>query len=154
GLDHGQREGACRQLGKLLSRAGKRLFGAPGDEQRDRLDLLARRRALDALRLMRDRLLDAAGWDALLQGCEPPAEEPAQPDYLVPVEIDIGPVAPGIDQFTEVSLAGRPMILHVRMQRLYQPDLGAILYKESQRLQKEHGRPVQAVVTLLHEGAD
>jgi len=154
GLECGRREGHSRQLGKLLSRAGKRLFGPPGDGQRDRLDLLARRQALEALRLMRDRLLDDADWDALLEGAEPPAEEPSQPDYLVPVEIDLGPTSPSIDEFAEVNLGGRPMILHVRMQRLYQADIGAILYKEAQRIQKERGCAVQTVVTLLHEGAD
>jgi hypothetical protein len=155
GRQRGLIEGECRQLRKLLLRHGKRRLGEPTPEQRAVLDVLADRCGLDPLEQARDRLLGAADWAAVLAGLEPPGARPPEPDYVEPYEFNPEPTPPSIDQYARVSLlGGGAMVIHIRFQRIYQPDLGAILYRESERLRGHYGLEVKTVVTLLWTGAD
>jgi hypothetical protein len=155
GRERGLSEGASRQLGKLLSRHGKRRFGPPPDEQRGLLDRLVERAALPALEQVAGRFQGAQGWTDLLEGISAPEETRDDPEYLLPFEFDPEPMPPSIDEFAKVrKITGEPAIIHIRMQRLYQDNIGAVLYKEAQRLQAEHRCSVETAVMLLWQGAD
>jgi hypothetical protein len=155
GRERGLLEGECRQLRKLLLRHGKRRLGEPSAEHRALLDLLAERGGLAPLEQARDRLIGAADWATVLARLEPPQARPPEPDYLEPYEFDPEPTPPSIDHYARVALkAGGHLIIHLRFQRVYQPDLGAILYRESERLRAEHGLPVETAVTILRTEAD
>jgi hypothetical protein len=154
GKERGCRAGACRQLGKLLLRHGKRALGTPSPEQRALMDQLMEQWNLEQLEQVRDRLPDAASWSALLADIQVLAR-PADPDYLLPFEFDPEPMPPSIDEYARVKkVPGGEVIFHIRFQRLYQENLGAILYRESQQKQAEHHCPVETVVLLLWPGAD
>jgi hypothetical protein len=156
GRERGRREGACGQLGKLLLRHGKRLRESPTPEQQELLDRLVATLDLEQLEQVRDRLLSAGDWAGLLRDIEPSGEVPPQPAYLVPCEFDPGPLAPSIDEYAvmERRFLGGKLILHIRIQRLYQDDIGAVLYQDSKRLEAEQHCPNQTAVMLLCESAD
>jgi hypothetical protein len=156
GRERGLQAGTCRQLGKLLLRHGKRRLGSPREEQQTLLDHLIDRVALGPLEQARDRYLSAPDWVALLADLSAPEARPADPEYLLPFEIDPEPMPPSIDHYAQVTMrgTGKPSIIHLRFQRLYQENIGAVLYRESQRLQTEHHCPVQTAVTILWTGAD
>jgi hypothetical protein len=46
------------------------------------------------------------------------------------------------------------MVVHLRFQRIYQPDIGAVLYRESERLSTHYGIPVKTALMILWKGAD
>src|SRR5262249_54611170 len=101
------------------------------------------------------RFLKALDWAGLLEGIGEPAGQKADPDYLEPFEFDPQPMPPSIDEYARVrKLSGAPAIIHIRMQRLYQDNIGAVLHREAERLRAEHHCEVQTAVMLLWEGAD
>jgi hypothetical protein len=155
GRERGLCEGECRQLRKLLLRHGKRRFGEPSAQQLALLDALAERWGLAPLEQARDRLTGAADWAALLAGLEPPPARPPEPDYVEPYEFHCTPTPPSIDQYARVTTVdGDQMVMHIRFQRIYQPDLGAILHRDNERLRAQYGGKVESVVMLLWTGAD
>jgi hypothetical protein len=155
GRERGTREGACRQLARLLLRHGKRKLGPPSADERGRLDRLADKVALTELVLARDRFLGAAGWPDLLDGLAEPDRAPADPDYLLPFKVDADPMPPSINEYMKVTRKdGSPMIIQIRLQRLYQENIGEALYREDRELRAKHGCLVQACVVLLWDGAD
>jgi hypothetical protein len=156
GRERGVRGGAAGQLGRLLLRHGRRRFGPPAQAQQRLVDVLVERAGLSILEQARDRFLNVPGWTELLAGLEVPLERPADPYYVKPFEIDPEPPAPSIDEYARVSTksSGDPSIIHIRFQRVYQPNLGEILYKDSKRVQAERKCPVTSVVILMWPGAD
>lgn len=158
GKARGLAEGTSRQLSKLLLRHGKREFGRASDEQRALVVGLADRTDVLALERIRDRFLTARSWTELLAGVAASAEPvPAthHPEYLVPLEFEPAPMPPSIDLNLSATLtSGSKVTVHMRFQRLYQPNLGAVLHEVSQRLEKQTRNPVQIVVLLLWPGAD
>jgi hypothetical protein len=156
GHARGLEAGICRQVGKLLLRHGKRRFGPPPEAHQTLLDHLIDRVAWGPLEQARDRFLDATDWPALLAGLIAPEARPPDPEYLLPFEIDPDPMPPSIDHYAQVRHldTGKPAIIHLRFQRMYQDNIGAVLYRESQRLQAEHLCSVQTALTLLWTGAD
>jgi hypothetical protein len=156
GRERGVPAGAARQLGRLLLRHGKRLFGPPSPEQQGLMDQLMDRSCVAMLEQARDHFLGVPGWAELLAGLEVPAELPADPAYVQPFEIDPEPMAPSIDEYARVTMKGssEPAIFHIRFQRVYQEDLGEILYKDSKRIGAERHCPVTSVVILMWPGAD
>ena len=62
GRERGVQAGAGRQLGRLLLRHGKRLFGPPSPEQQEQMDQLMDRSGVAMLEQARDRFLDVPGW--------------------------------------------------------------------------------------------
>jgi hypothetical protein len=154
GKERGAAAGASRQLGKLLLRHGKRLLGAPEPGRRAVVEDLIDRSAAPALEEAMRRLPEATSWEELLAGVSPP-ERPADPDYLMPYEFDPEPLAVSIDEYARVTKhSGEPMIFHIRFQRVYQENIGSILYRDSKRVQAEHHCPVETAVLLLWPGAD
>jgi hypothetical protein len=155
GRQRGIQEGACRQLAKLLSRHGKRSFGPLQPEQRNVLESLTDRLGLVQLEQLRDRYLSAQNWAELLAGVTIPESPPTQPEYLLPFEFDPTPMPPSIDQYAKVRTEdGEAAVVHLRFQRLYQEDLGAILFRESVHLRERYRCPVKSVVLVLWKGAD
>ncbi len=156
GRERGVEGGAARQLGRLLLRHGKRRLGPPSQAQQGLVDVLVERAGRPMLELARDRFLNVPDWAELLAGLEPPLERPPDPHYVKPFEIDPEPPAPSIDEYARVSVkaTGEPNIVHIRFQRVYQPNLGEILYKDSKHVQAERKCPVTTVVILMWPGAD
>jgi hypothetical protein len=155
GRERGLREGACREVCKLLLRHGRRTFGDPSEEQRAVPEALADHLDLGQLERLRDRLPDVSSWAELLEGTTPAPDPPAPPEYLLPCDFDPSPMPPSIDTYAKVELlTGQPAVVHLRFQRLYQEDLGAILYRENRRLAEKYGQMVQTVVLVLWPGAD
>src|SRR6266851_6046763 len=64
GQERGRREGACRQLRKLLLRLGRQRFGPPAADNAGLLDLADQRLALECLHELSARLSSATGWSA------------------------------------------------------------------------------------------
>src|SRR4051794_39082096 len=81
GMERGTAEGACRQLGKLLLRHGKRTFGPPCDEHRLLLDGLIEREGLPGLRQAMERVVSAGSWAELLAGLSVPETRPEAPAW-------------------------------------------------------------------------
>ena len=155
GREFGLREGACRQLVKLLVRHGSPTLGTPTGEQRAMLETASDRVALSELERLRDRLTHAASWPELLSLLGPLPERPANPHYLEPLDVDPTPMPPSIDTYAKATIMkGMDMVLHLRFQRLYQDDIGEVLYKESVRLKALYNCPVQTLVFLMWKGAD
>jgi hypothetical protein len=51
--------------------------------------------------------------------------------------------------------AGGEVVIHPRFQRIYQPDLGAILHREAEQLRAaKYNLPVESAVTILWTGTD
>jgi hypothetical protein len=155
GKERGVREGTCQQLGKLLLRHGKRSLGSPSDEERILVNTLGDRLALARLEEMLDRFLAVSSWADLLAGISPPAERPADPAYLLPYEFDPSPTTDSIDEYARVTLvSGEQAVVHLRLQKRYQDNIGVLLYKDSQRLKLQYNSLVHTVVLLLWTGAD
>lgn len=151
----GAREGASRQLARLLSRHGKRRFGPPAEEVRELLDRLVDRVALESLERIQERFGRVTDWDTLLADVLVPEQRPVDPGYLVPCDYDPSPPAASIDQFKIDSLGdGRVAIVHLRIQRLYQENLGAILYRARKEKMVKYRLPMVTMVMLIHPGAD
>ncbi|CAN5487540.1 hypothetical protein BH10PLA2_BH10PLA2_23760 [soil metagenome] len=151
----GHHEGACRQACKLLLRFGKRAFGPPTDALRGQFQTLSEQGDLDQLERLLNRLPNATGWNYLVPTASSASTLPGPPDYLLPMEVDLTPVGPSIDQYAKMSLfAGKEVVIHLRFQRMYQKNLGEVLYKESRRLRGEGNLEVMTAVTLLWPGAD
>jgi hypothetical protein len=135
----------------------RRKFGANDAAGEALLDALARARAGDVLRQLGLSLLEKSGWDDWLAGIEPPP--PAADDFPEfareeEKEIDLEPEPAFIDLTAKVSTGRGPMIIHSRLQKWYQPDLGEVLYKESRRLEERFKTPVMVAVVLLWPSAD
>jgi hypothetical protein len=155
GERRGLLEGACRQGCKLLLRHGKRRFGPGDDGQRALLEALADRLDQAQLERLQDRFLSARDWAELLAGVTAAGEPPARPEYLLPFEFDPTPLPPSIDQCFQVQTgAGESAVIHLRFQRIYQDNLGAVLHHESERLREQFGHRVETVVLVLWQGAD
>ena len=142
--------------GKLLLRFGKRAFGPPTAERGRELDALAEKGALEQLERLQDRFATAKSWTDLMHAAgAAPHTPPPPPDYLVPFDFDPTPMPPSIDQFMETTMhSEEKVIVHMRFQRLYQEDLGEVLYKASLQLQAKYQRQVITAVFMLWRGAD
>lgn len=155
GRQRGSDEGACQQTGKLLLRHGNRQFGPPTAEERAFLDRLidaADRRQLERLQ---DQFLDATSWTALLAHADNPKGPVSDPDYLLPVDLDLSPPTASVDEYLRVQmLTGEPQVIHLRFQKIYQPEIGAILYKQNRLLRAKYNCPVKTLVIVLWPGAD
>jgi hypothetical protein len=155
GTARGLQVGQCRQGCKLLLRHGNRRFGPVAAEQRALLDGAADRLGLAQLERLQDRFLAAQSWAELLAGMTVPDAAPADPDYLQPFDFDPEPMPPSIDEHFRVQFeAGKEAVIHMRFQRLYQDNLGEILYEENRRVSERLRLPVQDVVLVLWPGAD
>jgi hypothetical protein len=155
GSRRGSSDGACRQLAKLIRRHGKRAFGELTPEQREILVQLETAGQLAELERIRDGLAAASGWGELLPRTVEAGTVEPDPEYLLPFEFDPTPMAPSIDTYAKAkSVHGAETVVHMRFQRVYQENLGEILYQDSERLREKYQATVQTLVMLLWPGAD
>jgi hypothetical protein len=134
----------------LLSRQARQRFGEPGANDRAMLDGLARAFATERLGELADRLVDASSWDEWLAGVvvPPPAED--LPAYTRNLDINLEPSGPSIDCYLDVKWkTGEAGIVHIRIQKWYQPDLDRHLFEASRKIERKHGKmPIVAVFLM------
>lgn len=123
GRDYGLAESMAQTLARLLNRQAKQKFGSADEAGRDTLDALARAQARDSLLELAGRLVGASSWGKWLTVSVPPPA-PGLPDYTKNIEIDLEQSQPSIDTHMKVGMiGGGQAIVHLRIQKWYQPDL-------------------------------
>src|SRR5262249_6527141 len=123
GREYGLPEATSRALARLLNRQAKQQFGGADPAGRATLDGLGPAFACDRLEDLAGRLVAAASWDEWLAGVAVPPPAPGLPDYTKDLEIDLEPSGPSIDTHMKAGLiGGGEAIIHLRIQKWYQPD--------------------------------
>ncbi len=150
GCAYGLAEATAQMLVTLLSRQAKQKFGSADTTGRATLDGLAGAFASDQLLDLAGRLLTAPSWAEWLAGVVVPPLAPDMPAYTKDLEIDLEPSGPSIDTHASAKMHdGRSAIVHLRIQKWYQPDLDRHLFEESRKLERKHGSmPIVAVFLL------
>jgi hypothetical protein len=150
GREFGLAESKARTLARLLNRQAKQKWGSADTEGKATLEGLAQALACEALEELAGRLVSAAGWRDWLSGVVVPPPAPGLPDYTRDLEIDFEPSGPSIDTHAKVSLmGGGNAIVHLRIQKWYQPDLDRYLYEESRKLERRYSlKPIVAVILM------
>jgi hypothetical protein len=155
GREYGLAEATSRELGQLLQRQARQKFTQSDEVGSVTLDGLARAFACRQLEDLGERLVDASGWTEWLAGVVVPSPAPSMPDYTKDLEIDFEPSGPSIDTHMEVGLkGGGEMIVHLRFQKWYQPDLDRHLFEETRKLERKSGKEVTVVVFLMWPPAE
>jgi hypothetical protein len=155
GREYGLAEAKARTLARLLDRQAKERFGSADPAGRATLNGLADAFACDALEELAGRLVAASGWAEWLAGVTVPPPAPGLPDYTKDLEIDFEPSKPSIDTHMKVGLVGGgKTIVHLRIQKWYQPDLDRHLFHESRKLERKTGLKPMVVVFLMWPPAE
>lgn len=155
GREYGLAESVSRTLATLLGRQARARFGRADDAGRATLDGLARAFAAGSLAELGDRLVDSPGWDEWLDGVVVPPPAGDIPAYARGLEIDLEPSGPSIDTYMRVkSIDGETMIVHIRLQKWYQPDLDRHLFEESRKVQRRLGKMPTVGVFLMWPPAE
>jgi hypothetical protein len=155
GREYGQAEATAREQARLLNRQAKRKFGRADPPGRATLDGLAQAFASKQLEELAESLLAAASWEEWLAGVVVPPPAPGLPDYTRDLEFDFEPSGPSIDTHMKVSMkGGGDAIVHLRIQKWYQPDLDRHLAEESRKLERKYGRTPMVVVVLMWPPAE
>jgi hypothetical protein len=155
GREYGLAETTARELARLLSRQARDLFGRDDPAGQATFDGLARAFACGRLEELADRLLVAPDWAEWLAGVAVPPPAPGPPDYTKDLEIDLEPSGPSIDTYTRAPLVGGgEAIIHIRIQKWYQPDLDRYLYHESRKVERRLGKMPIVCVFLLWPPAE
>ncbi len=155
GREYGLAEAMARELAHLLDRQARQLFGHADEAGTATLDGLACAFACQQLEELADRLLTASGWAEWLAGVAVPPPAPGLPDYTKDLEIDFEPSGPSIDTHMVVGRkGGGEAIVHVRLQKWYQPDLDRHLFEESRKLERRHGTMPMVLVFLMWPPAE
>ena len=155
GREYGLAESISRTLAMLLGRQARAEIregrrGRPGT-----LDGLARAFATDQLEELGDRLVDSSSWDEWLAGVVVPPPAGDRPEYTKDLEIDLEPSGPSIDTHFQVGLTGGgTMIVHIRIQKCYQPDLDRHLFEASRKVERKHGKMPMVGVFLMWPAAE
>jgi hypothetical protein len=155
GREYGLAQSISRALAGLLSRQARQKFGGADATDRATLYGLARAFATDLLGELGDRLIPATSWNEWLAGVvvPPPAED--LPAYTKDLEIDLEPSGPSIDTYFRVELAdGETTIVHIRIQKEYQPDLDRHLFEASRKMERKHGKTPTIGVFLTLPAAE
>ncbi len=155
GRAYGLAEARSRTLARLLKSQAKQCFGGTDPAGRATLDSLAQAFACDELEELADSLVKASGWSEWLAGVFEPPPAPGLPDYTKDVEIDFEPSGPSIDSHMKVTFhGGREGIVHLRFQKIYQPDLDRHLFEETAKLERKFGQEVIVCVILMWPPAE
>ncbi len=155
GREYGLAESTSRALARLLGRQARQKFGRPDTPGRATLDGLARAFATDRLGELSDRLLDCSNWNEWLEGVVVPPPAPGLPAYTRDLDINLEPSEPSIDVYMRVGLrAGGTSIVHIRLQKAYQPDLDQHLYQNSRKVERKHGTMPMVGVFLMWPPAE
>jgi hypothetical protein len=155
GREYGLAESMSRTLTRLLSRQAKQKFGSADAAGNATLNALAQAFAFDRLEELGGDLVGATTWTEWLAGVTAPPPAPDLPDYTKDVQIDFEQSGPSIDTYMKAGmLGGGEAIIHLRIQKWYQPDLDRHLYEESKKLERKHGKMPMVLVFLLWPPAD
>jgi hypothetical protein len=155
GRAYGLAESMARTWAVLLERQAKQRFGSPDATQRATLDGLAQAFACDRLEELAEGLVTDENWDAWLAGVTVPPPAPGLPPYTKNLEIDFERSGPSIDtHFRATMQDGGKALIHLRMQKWYQPNLDRHLYEESCKLERKFGSMPMVCVFLLWPPAD
>jgi hypothetical protein len=148
-------ESGAIALAQVISMQARKKFGTDDPAGEAKLDAFAKASAVDGLKQLGESLLDASDWTEWLTGIEPhPALDPF-PEFARDEEFDPEPEHPCFEMTAESeSSTGDKTILRFRFQKWYQPDLGALLFKDACRLEARFNAPVTMVVFLLWPSAD
>ena len=149
-------ETGAQALAQVLSAQARGKFGADHPPGQALLDALAAARAVEPLKQLGAKLLEAPDWGAWLAGVEAPPPAPDDsPEYSNDEDIDLEPEQPFIELTMQTgAVAGKKLIIQCRLQKWYQPEIGEVLYHEARRLEKRFKIPVQMVVMLMWPSAD
>lgn len=155
GRAYGLAESTSRTLATLLSRQAREKFGGADPAGRATLDGLAQAHAAATLAELGERLVGARGWDDWLAGVAVPPPAPGFPDYTRNLEINLDPTEPSIDTYMQMGLRdGGTAILHLRLQKTYQPDLDRHLFENSLKVERKHGMVPMVCVILMWPPAE
>lgn len=155
GRDYGLAESMSQTLARLLKRQARQRFGGPDPTGQAMLDNLAQAFAHERLEELAERLVAAAGWAEWLAGVVAPPRAPGLPAYTRDLEIDLEPSEPSIDtHFSARMHGGGEEIVHLRIQKWYQPDLDRHLFHASRKLERKHGRMPRVFVFLMWPPAE
>jgi hypothetical protein len=155
GRAYGLAESRSRALARLLNRQAKQKFGNADPTGRATLDALTQAFACNLLDELASHLVAAPGWAEWLAGVTVPPPAPGLPDYTKNLEIDFEPSGPSIDTHMRAGMAGGgEAIIHLRIQKWYQPDLDRHLYEESRKLERKFGKMPMVLVFLLWPPAE
>jgi hypothetical protein len=155
GREYGLAEAMARECARLLGRQAKQKFGDADPTGRATLDALAQAFAVSRLQELAESLVTAPSWVDWLAGVVAPPPAPGLPDYTKGLEIDLEPASPSIDIHMRVGKkGGGDEILHIRMQKWYQPGLEQHLSNESRKLERKHGKAPVVMVILLWPPAE
>jgi hypothetical protein len=155
GREYGLAESTARELARLLKRQAKQKFGSADPAGHATLDGLAQAYARTQLEELAERLLGAPGWAEWLAGVAVPPPAPGLPDYTKDLEIDFEPSGPSIDTHFKAGLkGGGDTIIHLRIQKWYQPDLDRHLFEESRKIERKFGKMPMVLVFLLWPPAE
>jgi hypothetical protein len=155
GRDYGLAESMSRASARLLGRQAKQKLGSADPEGPSTLDALAQAFACNQLEELADRLVTAASWAEWVAGVAVPPPAPGLPDYTKNLEIDFEPSGPSIDTHAKVGMmGGGEAIVHLRIQKWYQPDLDRHLFAESRKLERKFGKSPMVCVFLMWPPAE
>jgi hypothetical protein len=155
GREYGLAEATSRAWVRLLNRQAKQKFDGPDTAGRATLDGLAQAFACNQLEELAGRLVTASSWAEWLAGVAVPLPAPGLPDYTKNLEIDFEPSGPSIDTHMKAGLiGGGTAIIHLRIQKWYQPNLDRHLFEESRKLERKHGMMPMVMVFLMWPPAE
>ncbi|MHB1561167.1 MAG: hypothetical protein ACYC61_27270 [Isosphaeraceae bacterium] len=155
GRAYGLAESTSRTLATLLGRQARVRFGGADPAGRATLDGLAQSHATTTLAELGERLVGATGWNDWLAGIDVPPPAPGLPDYTRGLEINLDPTEPSIDTYMQMGLRdGGTTILHLRLQKTYQPDLDRHLFENSLKVERKHGLMPMVCVILMWPPAE
>jgi hypothetical protein len=155
GREYGLAESMSAALARLLKRQAKQKFGGADKEGHAALDALAQGFACSQLEELSGRLADASNWGEWRAGVAAPPPAPGLPEYTKEVEADFEPSGPSIDTHMKVGMVGGgDAIIHLRIQKWYQPDLDRHLFEESCKLERKHGKMPMVFVFLMWPPAE
>ncbi len=155
GREYGLAESISRTLAGLLGRQARQKFGGSDATGRATLVGLARAFATDRLRELSDRLLASSSWDEWLAGVVVPPPAGDLPAYTKNLDINLEPSEPSIDTLLKVgSPTGGTTLVHLRIQKWYQPDLDRHLFEASRKVERKHGQMPMVVVILMWPPAE
>jgi hypothetical protein len=150
GREFGLAESRAQALARFLNRQAKQKFGGADPAGQATLDGLAQALASPQLEALADRLVSAPGWAEWLAGRVVPPLASGLPEYTKNLEIDLARSSPSIDTYARVGLkGGGDTIVHLRIQKWYQPYLDRHLFEESCKVERRHGKmPIVCVVLM------
>jgi hypothetical protein len=155
GREYGLAESISRTLAGLLGRQARRKLGGADATGRAALDGLARAFAADRLGELADRLVTSSSWADWLADLVVPPPAEGLPAYTKGLDLDFEPSGPSIDTYFSVGLkGGGTSIVHIRIQKWYQPDLDRLLYEDSRRVERKHGKLPTVGVFLMWPPAE